>query len=262
MSWTFAARTFAPPVAAPPAAPLLAVADHGDGTGGTATISGTDPRAAISVQSLSLEEGTAAPWVERGTRTGNGTVPLAAPVGHYWWLAVASTAAGQVVSQLVYQSLTDSSHAVLYRVLAAVKAHLVSLGLEGIEPQHVQVCHLPWERALAATPLALPAVHIAPAERGTPLDQGTNQKDDMVYAVNVALLDADPRRHPNARLPRLSRWRERITRAFRNRRLPGVPEVYQCSVDPEIVLDRTTWLHQGLLVSVLTLRFFTRETRQ
>ncbi len=166
------------------------------------------------------------------------------------------------MSNLVYQSLTDGSQAVLYRVLAAVKARLAGLALEGIEPHNVQVCHLPWERTLAATPQALPAVHVAPAEHGTPLDQGTNQKDDVAYAVNVALLDADPRRHPNARLPRLSRWRERIARAFRNQRLPGVPEVYHCTVDPDIVLDRTTWLQQGLLVSVLCLRFLTRETRE
>jgi hypothetical protein len=260
MPWTFAARTFAP--AAPlPAQPVLAVADHGDGTGGTATVSGTEPSAAVSVQSLAVEEGSGATWIERGSRLGNGSVPLPAPPGYYWWRAMASTAAGQAMSNLVYQVFTDGGQAVLYRVLSAVKARVVGLALEGIEPRNVQLLQAPWEGALAAVPPSLPAVQIAPAEGATPLDQGTNQQDDVEYAIQVVLLDADPRRHPQERLPRLARWRQQVARAFRNQRLAGVPEVYRCTVDPHTLLDRSTWLREGLLVSVLTLRFLTRETR-
>lgn len=261
MSWTFAAHTFAPAMPQLPVAPLLAVADHGDGTGGTATVSAADLDAAVSVQSLSVDDIGTADWIERGSRLGNGSVPLVVPTGYYWWRAVAARAAGQAISQLVYQPISDGSQAVLYRVLAAVRARLLGLALDGIDPQNIQICHLPWERALAATPPALPAVQIAPAERSTPLDQGTNRRDDVEYAIHLVWFDADPRRHPHAYLPRLARWRQQTARAFRNRRLPGVPEVYRCTVDPETVLDRTTWLRDGLLVSALTLRFLTRETR-
>jgi hypothetical protein len=261
MTWTFAARTFAPAFP-PPADPLLAVVDHADGTGGTATVAGAEADAAISVQSWSAAEGASAGWIERGSRVGNGDVLVAPPLGDYWWRAVSATAGGQAVSNLVYQSLTDGSHALLYRILAAVKTRLLGLGLEGIEPPNVQICHLPWERALASVPPALPAVQIAPAEHATALNEGTNRQDDVEYAVQVVLIDTDPRRHPHAHLPRLARWRQRIARAFRSQRLAGVAEVYQCSVEPDTVLHRTAWLREGLLVSALTLRFRSREARQ
>lgn len=66
------------------AAPLLALADNGDGSGGVATISGSTTGATnrVYVQPLSWE--ISANWTLAGSRTGNGAVALSLATGHYY----------------------------------------------------------------------------------------------------------------------------------------------------------------------------------
>lgn len=80
----------------PPTTPSIAIVDKGDGTGAVATISGTGG-AAVSVYIAPV---VAAPanlsFTLAGSRTGDGTVPLALSPGSY--LAYAETSAGSLVS--------------------------------------------------------------------------------------------------------------------------------------------------------------------
>lgn len=267
MPFTFFGRTFGNNGAAGPtlpAAPLLSMADNGDGTGGVATISAADSGASITVysQTVNGELGTNS-WTARGSRAGNGTVSVAPSSGYYWWQATAATAGGVAISNLVYQPLTSGAEAVLHRLLQAVRARIQGLALASILNASVVVRKVPSERNVgAAQAVKYPCVQIAAlgAERIDP-HQGTNQKDDVGYPILVTLLDKENDQSPTTNLARNLLWREKIIRAFRQQRPVGVPECFTCAVEPAAIVDPATWLAQSLWSSSLVLRFTSRESR-
>ena len=62
------------------------------------------------------------------------------------------------------------------------------------------------------------------------------------------------------RLDRQLLWRQQISRAFRNQRLPGVPEVINSAVEPDDGPHEHGWKHE-LFNTALRLRFTSREPR-
>ncbi|HEX3725834.1 MAG TPA: hypothetical protein VHV08_06310 [Pirellulales bacterium] len=247
----------------PAVAPQLAVSDHGDNTGATATISAAALASTniINVQSFRGDVGTG-PWQMAGTVIGNGTTSLALAAGHYFAYAASSVDQNTAVSSVVYFVVSDGLEALHSRCLTAVQARIGSLALPGLPSENIVVHKLPLERRLGPTSTsALPAVIISPRRTAMPPAGGTNNLDDVDYDVLVAILDRD-NREPTlaANLDRHLLWRQQIARAFRNQRLSGVAEVINAAVEPAEGLLEEAWKRE-LMVSALLLRFTSRETR-
>lgn len=238
----------------------LSITDNGNGTGAVATIGGGQPTATNIVYTAPVPGVLGSvTWTNSGNRVGNGTVALSLAKGYYWahvsnTLVLADTITE--VSNLVYFAVTDATEAVHERCLDAVQARIQGLALSGIPSAQVYVRKVPWTRETT-----FPCVQIAPigAEK-IPRAGGTNLRDDIEYPVLVVIVDKDDQKQQTNR-DRDLLWRQRIIKAFRNQRLPGVSEVHQCVVEPQAINPPKDWIEQSAWVSAVRFNFVTREAR-
>jgi hypothetical protein len=151
--------------------------------------------------------------------------------------------------------------AVHWRCLLAARGLIQQLGLDGLDASAVVIRKVPVATSLGGTDLPLPAVVLTPfgPEHMNRL-RGTNAKDDVEYPVLVSIVDHDEEDPSPTRLGRYLRWRQRIAREFRNQRLPGVPEVIGCWIEPSAIVAADLWL-KGFYHSSLLLWFVSREPR-
>jgi hypothetical protein len=243
----------------PLAVPTLAITDAADGTGGTAAITGGDA-GATNVVSHAIFTGTpgSLTWVLSGSRVGNGSVAVAPGNGYYLWRVLSSLGGESVVSNLVYQNLTDATQALHYRCLLAVQARIRGLSLTGIASANVRVLKLP--RYLRDKD-SLPGVAVCPVGKDPNLG-GTNERDDIGYPVLVTTVSAGDQ-DLETNLPRNLLWRQKIQRALRNQHLAGVPssEIWIVKPEPLEILDPTLFFEKDLEYSAMLFRCISRETR-
>jgi hypothetical protein len=243
------------------AAPQLSILDHGDGSGATATVGSADPAATtvVHVRGFAGDLGDGA-WNAVGTVSGSGDLELDLPAGHYFAYAVSSIGSAQVASRVVYFTISDGLESIHTRCLNAVQARIRLLGLEGITNAQIVIEKVPAGRNLAAG-AGLPAIVLSPQRTAMPTAAGTNGADDVHYDILVAIFDRDNQEPTlELNLDRHLLWRQQIAKAFRNQRLPGVPEVITSEVEPAEGLIDEAWKRE-LMVSALRLRFTSRETR-
>lgn len=239
--------------------PTYTWTDNKDGTGATLTTSGlvADLTFEIWVQPFGRRIGAAGAWSLNRTGVGNGTFALSLPVGYYFAYAFPSKAD---MSPVAYFAVTDGEDSVHFRAMQAVEAKIKLLDLDGLTT--VITRKLPTDRGIGDTgaDIPLPAVVISTMGiEAQPQNQGTNQRDDVDYPVNVTILAAD-----NGDLvtnqARYLKWREQINRAFRNQRLDGVPEIMICRVQPaQITAAQQFWAN--VYHSSLIVRCVSREVR-
>ncbi len=170
--------------------PQLAVTDHGDNTGATASLGGTaEGSTVVYVQSFAGELGQGA-WTAAGSITGDGDVELALPAGHYFAYAVTTIDSVPYVSPVAYFIVTDGLESIHSRCLTAVQARVRLLGLDGLADGQVVIEKVSAGRNLASA-VGLPAIVISPHRSAMPADAGTNGSDDVHYDVLVAIFDRD-----------------------------------------------------------------------
>lgn len=246
----------------PITAPVLSVEDNGDNTGATATLTGGHASATntLKVQRWIGEIGTGE-WSTSASRTGPGTLSLSLSAGLYWARCDSAYGGEAVVSNLVYFAVTTGAGSVHYQCLVAAQARIRGLELPGIADDSVLTRKLPLDRQIGPDfKPKLPCVLLTPmgVEQMNPR-AGTNVRDDVGYPVLCSILSAD-----NQKLEltddRELKWRERIARAFRNQRLPGVSEVYTTVVEPTSIIVPDGWL-KNVWAQGLILRFISREVR-
>lgn len=249
--------------ATPVVAPALALADNENGTGLTATISGSaagstntlycQPVASIANEPL---------WAFQASRAGDGTLAIAVPDGHYFCFCRSSIAPLSADTLMQYAVASSAASSVKTRILAAAQVKIQSLGLAGILPDSVVVKKLPLTRYLApAGPIALPAVVLSDLAPESPARGGTNGLDDIANPINITLIAADNQEATaEANHAQHAQWRESIARAFRNQRLPGVAEVILCQVAPSAPILPEGW-QANYYASALTLTATSREPR-
>ena len=205
-------------------------------------------------------ESSGGAWTAAGAVNGNDTLPVDLPPGHYFGYAASAADGVQVVSGVVYFVVTDGAESLHTRCLDAVQARIRLLGLEGMASDHVVIEKLPAARNLAES-LGLPAIVISPQRAAMPAADGTNGLDDVHYDILVGIFDVDNQEPTlEANLDRYLLWRQQIARAFRNQRLPSVPEVINSEVEPTDGLPFEAWQRQ-LMACALKLRFTCREPR-
>ena len=141
--------------------------------------------------------------------------------------------------------------------ISAVKTVIQGLDLDGIPDAQIYDRKLIIDRELT-----LPCVIISP--EGVEQDLGgTNERDDWGYPVPLVYVDADNQDLADTALKRkrMLLWRQRLRRAFHNKRLSAVSEVYVCRVEPNVIIDQTAWLERNKVVGGMTIRCVTREVR-
>lgn len=244
----------------------LSMIDNGDGSGGKAVVSGADTNTTTTVfaQAVSGDLGTNI-WVSQGTlSSGNGTLAVApVPLGYYWWYAT-GTVSGvtPTISNFVYQNVTNGLDPVHWRVMLGAQAVIQSLMLPGIANTNVVIRKVPTDRDVGqGKTYGFPCVQIAPViqEQMVPTE-GVCQLDDVGYPVGVFFVSNDNQDEVQNH-SRYLKWRQSTARALRNQRISTAHEIYNCYVEPNLIIDPSAFFSQMLFVSTLVLRFRSREVR-
>jgi len=213
----------------------LSISDNADGTGGIATISGSNVLATNTVYSAvysGLQQNFA--WVSAGSRTGDGTVAVAPGNGLYFWYVDSNLSSVHSVSNISFQALTNTTLSVHYRCLLAYQTRILGLGLTGVSSSNVNIKWLPrqWDNIDNAN---LPMILIVPMGKEGQPGILTGQ-DDIEYPTLVAIVDKQNQDYTSG-LARNLLWRESIFRAFRHQRLVGVQEIITTAAETDYVLN-------------------------
>jgi hypothetical protein len=242
-----------------PATPTITWTDAANGTGGTVTISGSTAGSTNTVYSQTPGGTT---WTSRGSRVGDGTVTVSVGTGYYH-LHVSSDSSGIAVSNIIIMApVTASTDAVHERCVTACVSLAQTLATAGSLPLITASTRVFSELDLDPTVFAnipLPALIFAP--KGITAHMGgTNARDDLGYPVPAFLVD----RNGAEMLAKRGSYlllRERLDRYFRNQRLTGVGEIYDCRVDDTQTFELPKEWEYQWLVSPMLFRFISREAR-
>jgi hypothetical protein len=243
----------------------LTITDNGNGTGGVATITGSDPTSTNTVFAQSADANIATPnFASQGARTGDGTIALATAAGIYWFYCLATVGGVLTVSQVLVRGITTGQDALEEQIIKAVVSRLQVMNFQGtaasaggIAPSSIYDQVVPIDKGFV-----LPALAVTLEGTKETIVAATNQRDDYGWLVNVAILDDSAvlaGDYKSARGKYL-RWRQQISRAFMSQRLAGVPDVFNCKVEPAVVVN-PKFPQAKYFVSGLGLRFFAREGR-
>ena len=232
----------------------LAIADNADGTGGTATVAGSNVASTNTLYKATWNGQTGAlTWTSVGSRTGDGTIAITSGTG-FFLFRLDSLLSGTTTVVAVYQPLTDvTTQAMLYRALAAIKTRIDGLSLSGSPT--VSIRWLP--RAKPGD--TFPMIHITPVG-GESFPGVLTATDDIGLPVAVTIVD-NQNQDPTANLNRNALWREKILSALRFQRLAGVAEGYILNPDPGMIVNPGMFDSQNLFFSPLFFRLLTRTTR-
>lgn len=228
----------------------LAITDSADGTGGVATVAGGGAGDANTLLRAPWtgQVGTLT-WTTVGSRTGNGTIAIAAAAGHYLFRLDNPSA-----TVLVYQPLTDATtKSMLERALDAAVIRVTGLSLSGSPA--VDKRWLPRSKPGDTFPF----IAITPVG-GESFPEVMTATDDIGLAFAVTIVDK-ANQDPTANITRDTLYRENILSALRYQRLAGVPEGYIVHPESAQVINPGLFDAQNLIFSPLFFRLITRTQR-
>lgn len=248
----------------PITAPTLAIVDAEDDTGGTAVITNGDALALNTLYAQTVDgELGGGDWESLGSRTGPGALVFTTAKGYYWFKIQSTSGNDSVVSNLVYQNITDGEDAILEQCLVGIQARIQGLVLEDIPSNHVLALKSFTEKPadIPEGENPYPLVMVMPfgqeTEAGGPLST-----DDVLYPFLVVLVDADQRDQELNRA-KYAKWRQQVLRSFRQQpRLVGVGRVIKITVKPLAILDPAAWFSSpGRWMSSIEIDCLAREPR-
>ncbi len=143
--------------------------------------------------------------------------------------------------------------AYLQSIMEAIQTTIQGLNLSGIDDASVVIREVPIRRDLA-----LPAVVIAPQKTTCNPADGVLGFDDVLYGVTVRIFAADNQSQSNTATYTL--WLEQVAKAFRSRRLSGVPQVITCRVEPDETIPLIGWA-DNVFVGNQVIKVLCREPR-
>lgn len=236
---------------------VLTIADHGDGTGVTASVSGSAAGSTNQFNYLLAPQTTFAPpqWQSAGSIVGDGSFSIALNPNYAWFYVQNTNGSIVSVSNIVYSQISWNTDSVLYRCLTAVQAQLQTVAFSGLPPSSIQVRYLP--RALEEID-TWPLLCIAPIgqEVNPPYLTGLDEVDEPFTVALIVPQNANY----NANLRQNSKWREQVNRRLRNQRLPGIPEMLWTEQLPSSIFDLSAFNHLWFL-GLSLFRCKTRQTR-
>jgi hypothetical protein len=232
----------------------LTITDNADGTGGVATVAGSNVAATNTLYKAAWSGQTGAlTWTSVGSRTGDGTISVSSGTG-FFVFRLDSLYSGTTTVVANYRPLTDTAtQSILQRVLSAAKTRIDALALSGLTA--VDVRWLPRAKPGDTWPL----IAVCPVHAET-FPGVMTQTDDIGVPFLVCIMDAQ-NQNPTANLNRNSLWREKILSALRYQRLAGVPEAYIVQPEPAEIINPGLFDGQNLFFSALLFRATTRTLR-
>lgn len=243
----------------PPDAPTLAVADDGDDTGATATISDSSAGSANVVYTRAVSGGLgSSAWVNSGNRTGDGTVSLDLAAGYYMAYVESTLNSQTSSSNVVYFVVTTGGDAVLIKCWDAVLARLQLMTFAGMNVANFTKRKIPYNRKLTESE-AKPGAFITPVPETQNPREGTNLRDDVGYGIAIVVIRVS-NEDLTSNIDSTVLWRQQINKAFRNQRLDGVVENTNCTVEPGSIFNPAHF-GEGYDVFSMTVRCWCRETR-
>lgn len=160
---------------------------------------------------------------------------------------------GTPVDVIPFEHEWDS---IWWRICKAVRDKMQGLGLYQLTSDRIYLQKKP--RRNAELDL-LPAVYVFPDRDNYPT-RGTSQREWVRYGVGVVTVISEKEHQLNDFDLELY-WREKIANHFRHQRLPGVDEVYDCTIETGSLFAQSKFFGEGLDVNVLTLRFTAAQPR-
>lgn len=236
----------------------LTVTDLADGTGATATIAGSDAGSTNTVYVQAPGAGQA--WTSAGSRTGDGAATLALAPGYYFAHAQATLVGGvpaisSVVGLVGVTEGTTAKYKVIVEAVAASIQAMTPASLPGLPYNRV---HVRWS-VPNPTGLIFPLVFVLGAGEAEHIQPATNQSEDWGWPVVIQIADRNDQ-DDQTNKGTYALWRERLIKRFLSQRLLGVPDIFDCAVEPGPIFDKDLPLYQ-FMVSGFTLRLKTRERR-
>lgn len=145
--------------------------------------------------------------------------------------------------------------------MEAIKTAIQALALTGVSSTNVLIQKIPRDSS-SDVPAAsqMPLILISPvgAESIDPTG-GTNIRDQVVYPIQVLMLDRDDQSQ-TSNYDRYLLWRETIRQRFTNCRLSGVSEVVRVRVEASDILNPPAWT-KGYFLGGLRIMVTSREER-
>lgn len=237
----------------PPNTPALTAVDQEDGTGATATITGSTAGSTNVIYTAPLSSLGSVSFTSSGTRVGDGTVDLALSSGLYWAYCVSTLSGVSATSNFILLRVSSGLDPIYYQCMDEVRDTILTLSLSGIADADVRVQKLPWRAQQVA-----PGIFITPTSESLNPREGTNERDDIGYPVQVVMIQAS-NRDQTSNFTRFLLLRQRIRWAFHNQPMV-VPEVHTCYVEPGAVILPTAFEGQ-FDVQSLIVRCLSREQR-
>lgn len=185
-----------------------------------------------------------------------------------------------------YMGIEGGSSAVVFAassiyhgILLQVQVQLKALSLSQIVDENIEIAKVLNERETVFP--GLPGILVLPiGNESIPPAGGTNERDDIGYPVGVVMFDSD-RQDTRTGEPadaelgtqdqfyafdRKLKWREDIRAEFIRQRLDissqiAGADIWDCTVEPGAVVNSDDWLRDNIWMSVLVLRFWSRESR-
>jgi hypothetical protein len=230
----------------------LTYVDNGDGTGGvfqvTGGVAGEAHRIMISRYAGGLFND---PWVEIGSRVGDGGVPAVIATGPYHAFIVSNNGGADTYSAPIGMRSSDGSPSLHSRCAQAIKDYVIGLSIPGIpaDPAHHVVTKVgaKLEQVIDGAAVRSAMYYIPVAESIFPAD---NQYNTVRFPVVLALLVESSQTLARG-LGDILRFREIVEQSLAICDL-GVPEIHTINFQPGAVVDPSRWL-QGYDSSVLTL---------
>lgn len=137
----------------------------------------------------------------------------------------------------------------------AAKTVIEGLDLPALPATSILVRKFPHHAKEDPTPAIVISTHLP-----TQHSPATNLSDDVMYPVTVNFVSAS-NANKTLNQGRMLSWRERVRRAFHQKRLSGVDSVWICNIPPSAPFDPAAFLVGMRDVSPLTLNFISREQR-
>jgi hypothetical protein len=216
----------------------FAVTDNQNGTGATATISGSDAGSANTVYTCPLGRGSQPPlpWLPAASRNGDGAVSLPVQPGYYLSYVQGQAGHATALAPPLIFGASAVADSVYQRIMLAIQAKVQALWLNALAnppadlPASNVVLQPEYNPALLP---GYPCVLICPPQGiGERVEGLLNVTDDIGYPVAVTIIDmASPKYVPP--YPSYFLWRERIFRILRWQTLRTVDGIWVVRPEPQ-----------------------------
>ena len=224
----------------------LAITDNADGTGATASVTGTSG-AGVTVYT----QPSGGAFSAAASRTGDGTIALPG-LGYFWAYALLSSGLGSPSTILLYGA-TAGTLSCLRRCQDAIAAILSAKTFAPLDNGNVPT--VTTRKASQALDVGLPVCVVSieglsQSPSGKPWD--SEGHDLTGYPVGVGFLDVSAALAQDA--DQYTLWRETAELAVQNRFLPGASEVYTVKVSGGPAVESSLSAAWGLPTGQAALR--------